>query len=182
MQPKQNTREDLQKKVASCRSNLLAVVLFTVVNIVLLMLDTGTYFLFSASGPYYLTAFGIGMDLGMAGMGYDSHVFTIIALVLSAVVLGLLMLSWGLSKKKGGWLICGFVVMILDTLVLLGVSLMDPEIFASNILDFVFHAWVLISLGMGMSANKKLKEMPETHPAPVYDDLANSVKGEEFDF
>ncbi len=182
MQTQQNSREELQKKVAGSRSNLLVVVIFTVLNIVLLLLDSGRYFLFSASGPYYATAFGIGMDYGMLQMGYESKVFTIIALVLSAVVLGLLLLCWGMSKKKTGWLTAAFVIMVLDTLVLLGISLADPEIFTDNILDFVFHAWVLVSLGSGMSAGKKLKSLPAERSAEVFDDFNNVMKSEDFDF
>ena len=57
-----NSREYLENKMKSARHSLLLVLIFTVVNLVLLLADGNTYFLFSASVPYYLTAFGMGMD------------------------------------------------------------------------------------------------------------------------
>ena len=52
-------REQLANKFMSARHNLLLVVIFTLVNIVLLVAQSNSYFLFSASIPYYL------VDLGM---------------------------------------------------------------------------------------------------------------------
>ena len=43
--------EYLVKQVAGSRSSLLMVLIFTVVNLAMLLLDSGSYFLFSASVP-----------------------------------------------------------------------------------------------------------------------------------
>lgn len=152
-----NSPEFLQKQVAGARSSLLLVIVFTVVNLAMLLLDSGTYFLFSASVPYYMTAFGMGMDLGMGEAGIGT--FTLIALGISAVVLVLYLVCWLLSKKRPGWIVVAFVAFILDTLALLGLCLM-MDMLVDSIMDLVFHAWVVVSLMQGIIANGKLKKLP----------------------
>ena len=148
--------EYLLKQMAGARASLLAVLIFTVVNLAMLLLETDRYFLFSASVPQYLTAFGMGFDLGLGYWGFGP--FTAIALVVSAVVLVLYLLCWLLSKKRPGWLIAALVFFIIDTVALLVVSLL-LEILTENILDLVIHAWVLFELIQGISANNKLEKM-----------------------
>ena len=151
-----NSPEYLLKQVAGGRSSLLTVLIFTVVNLVMLLLDSGTYFLFSASVPYYLTAFGIGMDMGMGEAGIGT--FTLIALGISAAVLVLYLLCWLLSKKHPGWFAVALVAFILDTLALLGLALM-MDLLTDSIMDFVFHIWVIVELVQAIRANGKLKKL-----------------------
>ena len=47
-----NSREYLLRQVANGRYSLLLIVILTVVNLIMTILDTNTYFLFSASVPY----------------------------------------------------------------------------------------------------------------------------------
>ena len=157
-----NSPEYLHKKVAGARSSLLLVLIFTVVNLVMLLLDSGTYFLFSASVPYYLTAFGMGMDYGTGYSGIGP--FATVGLVISAVVLVWYLLCWLLSKKRPGWLVVALVSFVLDTLALLGFSLAF-EMMADNIMDFVFHAWVIAGLAQAISANGKLKKQATNPPS-----------------
>ncbi len=152
------TPEYLCKQVAGARSSLLLILVFTVVNLVMLLLDSGKYFLFSASVPYYLTAFGIGMDLGAGAEGIGT--FTMVGLGISAVILVLYLLCWLLSKKRAGWLTVAVVAFILDTLALVAVCLLLDAL-AESVMDLVFHAWVIWELIQGISANKKLKKMIE---------------------
>jgi hypothetical protein len=155
--------EFLQKQAAGARSSLLVVLIFTVVNLAMLLLDAGTYFLFSASVPYYLTAFGMGMDIGIGAEGIGT--FTVVGLGISAVVLVLYLLSWLLSKKRSGWLVAALVLFILDTLALVVLCLAFDAL-AESVMDFVFHGWVIIQLIQGVSAGKKLKNLPAEALAP----------------
>lgn len=148
--------EYLLKQMSGARSSLLVVLIFTVVNLAMLLLDSGRYFLFSASVPYYLTAFGMGMDMGFGSDGIGT--FTLVALGISAVILVLYLLSWLLSKRRPGWLVAALVLFILDTLALVGLSL-AMDVLAESIMDFVFHGWVVIELIQGISANGKLKKL-----------------------
>ena len=159
-------REQLANKFMSARHNLLLVVIFTLVNIVLLVAQSNSYFLFSASIPYYL------VDLGMflcgkypqeyyAGMGeleFFANSFLVVMIVIAVVILGLYLLSWIFSKKpRVGWMIFSLVFFVLDTLFMLAIM----GVSADMILDLVFHAWVIISLTNGVVSYFKLKKLPE---------------------
>lgn len=150
-----NSREYLERQRASGRNNLLLVVIFTVINLVMLLTESNTYFLFSASVPYYFTAFGMGMDMGMGG-----SVFTVTALVISALILAAYLLCWIFGKKRKGWLIAALVLFIVDS-VLLVLMTLAMEMLTESIIDLVFHAWVVVSLCQALSADKKLKALPE---------------------
>lgn len=152
--------EYLQKQMAGARSALLAVLIFSVVNQAMLLLDTGTYFLFSASVPQFLTSFGMIMDFVAY---YRIGLFTCIALAISVVILGLYLLCWLLSKKHPGWLIAALVFFILDTAFLLVRGLLMGSL-VGNIIDLVFHGWVIFQLSIGISANAKLKNLPPEAP------------------
>ena len=156
--------EYLMQQISGARSALLVVMLFTVVNLVMLLMDSGTYFLFSASVPYYLTAFGMGMDVGVGGAAIGT--FTKVALGISAVVLLLYLLSWLLSKKRSGWLVVALVAFLLDTVALVLLCLVF-DVLAESVMDLVFHGLVIIRLIQGISAKGKLKKMPAEEAAPV---------------
>jgi len=147
------------------RANLLLVVAFTLINVMLLVLNANVYFLFSAFIPYFLA------DVGMLLCGrypaefytgefegmtfYDNSVFA--TLVVVAIVLTLIyLLAWFLSgKNRGGWLVFALVFFILDTIAMVFIG----GISIASIFDVVFHGWVIYSLINGIHACKKLKEL-----------------------
>lgn len=136
-------RQQLAARYASSRHSILCVVIFTVINVVLLMADGSSYFLFSAFFPYLYAAFGLGGDTA--------------SLVIAVVVLAALLLCWLLSKNgKVVWLYAALALMVLDTAYLyyiMGTS-------ADWIIDYVFHAWVIGSLISGVLAYHKLQKLP----------------------
>lgn len=160
-------RETLTNKYMNARHNLLLVVGFTLINIILLVTNANSYFLFSAYIPYVI------VDLGMAlcgkypaeyyggemeSMEFLDNTFFVITLVVAAVFLVLYLLSWLLCKKpRVGWMIFALVFFVIDTagmLLLAGIS-------ADMIMDIVFHGWVIVSLSGAISAYFKLKKLPE---------------------
>lgn len=172
-------RQQLERRYASARMNLLWVVLFTAINIVLLVSNSYTYFLFSAFIPYAIVDYGMIVcgkypadfygDLSQYQF-LDSTVLVVLIAV-AAVICVLYLLCWIFSKKRRvAWLIVGLVFFALDTVFMLlgGIS-------ADRILDIVFHGWVIISLTGGIIAHSKLKKLPAEEPAPV----AESVQTEE---
>ena len=159
-------RQRLETKYAQSRHNILLVVLFSLINIILLVADGSTYFLFSAYVPYLFA------DLGMLFTGsYPSEVYTgdlagmeflpksffVVMLVIVMIILVLYLLCWIFSKKQRvGWMITALVFFVIDTaamLLLNGIS-------ADGIIDIVFHGWVVVSLIMGIAAHFKLKKLP----------------------
>jgi hypothetical protein len=174
-------RQQLERRYASARMNLLWVVLFTAINIVLLVSNSYTYFLFSAFIPYAIVDYGMIVcgkypadfygDLSQYQF-FDTTVLVVLIAV-AAVICVLYLLCWIFSKKRRvAWLIVGLVFFALDTVFMLlgGIS-------ADRILDILFHGWVIISLTGGIIAHSKLKKLPAEEPAPV----AESVQTEETD-
>lgn len=170
----QNTltdRQVLETKIKNARSNLLLVVVFTVVNILLLITDSSTYFLFSAYIPYILTDLGM-LLCGMYPAEFYDEYFPIsecldtsaigFFLGIALVMVALYLVSWIFSKKnKVGWLVFALVIFAVDTagmLLFVGFAL-------DSIVDIVFHVWVIISLSLGINACSKLKKLPPDEEA-----------------
>lgn len=165
-------RQMLATKYYSARHNILLVLAFTLVNIILLVTNSNTYFLFSASIPYFI------VDLAMllcgkypaeyyagelAGMEILNDTFFIVALVVAAVIMLLYLLSWIFSKKpRVGWMIFALVFFVIDTLGML--YLMD--ISTDALIDIVFHGWVIVSLTNGIISYFKAKKLPEEEELP----------------
>lgn len=178
-------RQQLERRYASARMNLLWVVLFTAINIVLLVSNSYTYFLFSAFIPYAIVDYGMIVcgkypadfygDLSQYQF-FDTTVLVVLIAV-AAVICVLYLLCWIFSKKRRvAWLIVGLVFFALDTVFMLlgGIS-------ADRILDIVFHGWVIISLTGGIIAHSKLKKLPAEEPAPVAEPVQTeeTASGEE---
>lgn len=155
-----NSREYQENLFKSGRSNLLLVLIFTVINLVMLLIGSENYWLFSAVIPYYLTLFGMVWDGAVIGT------LTITALVISAIILAAYLASWILSKKRSGWLIVALVLFALDTLGMIGLMILMGFGVMDMLFDVIFHAWVIIGLVRACMAAKKLKEMPETAENP----------------
>ncbi len=147
-------------------TNLLLVVAFSVINIVLLVTNSNTYFLFSAFVPYLL------VDLGMfytgmypeeyySDLGYIEFLdksFLIVTVALAAVVIILYLLCWIFAKKKKiGWVIFAGVTACIDTVAMLVLGGIAME----SIIDIIFHAWIIISLVNAIVIFNKLKKLPE---------------------
>ncbi len=165
----------LEAKYNSARHNLLIVIVFTLVNMVILLTNGGTYFLFSAFVPYYVT------DLGMYlckmypdeyYVGYENSQFldkSLIAvfIAIAAVILVMYLLSWIFSKKgRVGWLIFALVFFALDTIAMFLIA----GITSDMIIDVLFHAWVIFYLASGIHAHFKLKKLP-----PETEEVAEDV-------
>ncbi|MBQ7331327.1 MAG: hypothetical protein IJW94_06015 [Oscillospiraceae bacterium] len=157
----------LQNKYTNAANNILWVVVLTVINIVLLVTNSNTYFLFSAFIPFFLV--DIGMYLcGMypsevygedfAAMEFLPQSFFTITLCFAAVILILYVISWVFSKKqKCGWMILALVFFSVDTLVMFVLN----GIVIESIIDYAIHAWVIVSLINGLVSYSKLKKLPK---------------------
>lgn len=157
----------LEKRINSARSNLLLVVVFTIINIFLLVFKSETYFLFSAFIPYGLVSFGMIL-CGMFPTSFYEEIFAksdfldpsvfAIFLVIALVIVALYLLSFLLSKNnKPGWLIFALILFAIDTIVMFAFTGFSFD----SIIDILFHGWVLLSLSLGVNASIKFKKLPE---------------------
>ena len=174
---------DLQNKVRVCRSNLLLAVAFTLINIVLLASKSTRYFLFSLVVPYRFVLNGMLFGgympdefyVGEDGVAYyiekNPSLLAMLGIV-AAVILGLYMLFFFMSKKNVGWLVPTLVFVSLDCLAYVGlIFLYGFEI--SDILDLAFHAWLLYYMIAGVAAYVKLRKLPPEVFAPAPMPLEN---------
>ena len=187
-------RDLYQNKYNSARGNLLLVVIFTVINIILLVTQSDRYFLFSAFVPYFIAWEGM-FFCGMfpaeyyaeewAGIEFfDKSLFGIL-LAIAAVIVVIYLLCWIFSKKnKVGWLVAALVLFVADTL---GMFVLQ-NIGADSIIDVLFHIWVVYYLIAGIHAYGKLKKLPpeeetidgEAVEAPVEEIPAANNQSPEF--
>lgn len=175
----QNRRRTLSTRYNSSAGNLLLVVIFTAVNLVLLLLQTDTYFLFSAFVPFFLTTEGmlltgrfseefLGEELWMPAVMGDGFFWAMLAV--AVVIVALYLVSFLLAKKqKIGWLIFALVFFSLDTLAMFALGGIDADTF----IDIAFHVWVIVSLSMGIHSYFALRKLPpEVVTMPGFDPAA----------
>lgn len=160
--------QKLTSRYNSARHNILLVIAFTLINCVLCAAGSSSYFLFSAAIPYYLVTDGLYWTGKMPAEWYGAdfqadpdNSYLYICLAVSVVIVAFFALTWFLSKKYGyGWLVAALVLFVADTFAMFyfyGFS-------ADMIMDFAFHAWVLVSLASGIIAAINLKKLPEEEP------------------
>ena len=138
------------------RYNLLLVVIFSLINVVLCLVGQDTYFLFSAIIPYFIASTGAlwgGLypteyytELNMTEADFLSVGFVVACAVAAIVIIALYFVCWLLSKKHVAFMIIALGLFALDTVLM-------PILFSISldwILDYVFHAWVLVSLIIGI--------------------------------
>ena len=164
--PQMSDRDRFEQRYRSSRGSLLIVLIFTAINMGLLVTKQFTYFLFSAYIPYLIT------DIGMALSGqYPADYYTgdfenaaifgknffYIMLAVAIVILMVYLICWIFSKdKRSGWLIFALVLFSIDTVLMLLLN----GIASNMIFDLLFHAWVIFDLANGIIAVKKLKKLP----------------------
>lgn len=168
--PQISERDRLEQRYRSARGNLLIVLIFTAINMGLLITKQFTYFLFSAYVPYLIT------DIGMAMSGqYPAEYYTgdfadaamfgknffYIMLAVAVIILIVYLTCWIFSKdKKSGWIVFALVLFSIDTVLMLLLN----GIASNMIFDLLFHAWVIYDLVNGIIAAKKLKKLPVEAP------------------
>ena len=166
-------RAMLANRYRSARLNLLLVAIMTLVNIALVATGGDTYFLFSAIVPYLLAYIGAMycglfspevyeyLEIDVSTAEFLPMPFFYVVFGLSIVIVALYVLAFALSGKgRVGWLIFALIFFAIDTLSMLlyfGISF-------DMILDYVFHAWVIVILAVGIKAHRELESLPPDEP------------------
>ena len=143
----------VKRKYESARANLLVVIIFTALNMLLLLLDSGITFLFSASLPQIFVI--LGSYIG--GIWY-LPVVTVIGVILGVLTLGVYVLCYFLSKKKNAWMIVAFIWFVIDWLAMIFSFVALFEVDFGVILDVLFHVWITVYLVTGMKNGKEYCE------------------------
>lgn len=158
-----NRRQTLLKNYRAGQIDLLAIIIFTVVNVVLTLTASGSYFLFSAFIPFEFLysamllcgKFPAEWYEGLEGFEFfDESMFyaaIVVVVVFLAIYTVCLVFS---SKNRYGWLIAALVVFSLDTLYLL--TMFD----VSFIVDLAIHVIAIVGLARAVHAGHQLKKIP----------------------
>ena len=142
-------RQIAERNYKNSRFNLMLMMVFTLLNIILLITGSETMMLFSATVPYLFMAVGI--------FAQESAVLVVCGIIVANCMIAYL-LCWLLSKKYRGWMTVALVLFALDTAVMVALLISAGD--SSGILDIVIHAWVLYYLIVGVINSRKLRKMP----------------------
>ena len=161
-------RQQLETKYKSARLSLILFFAISVLNIVLALTGSDSYYLWTAIIPYYLVVFGM-LYCGKLPPEYyedlegfefwDPSVLTVFV-VIAFIMIAFYGIFWLCSRKNRiGWLVAALVFVVVDTL---GIFVFGFDF--SMILDVIFHVWMIYSLAVGIFAGRKLKTMPPDEP------------------
>ncbi len=178
-----DTLAKLYRRANSARTNVMLVIALTVLNIALLFLGTDSYFLFSASLPYYLTFFMLlytgnmsesiidYAENGWTEADFLPNAFLWAAVIFAVIVLGLYAVCFFASRSKtkladgtavysfsGGWIVTATALFFIDTVAYMGGMMLLFGFDASMLLDLGIHVLVMVELIMGAVAAFKLKK------------------------
>lgn len=143
----------LERQHSTAQYLLLATVLTTVANIVLLLAKASFLIPYCAALPYYLTMLGYLFD------GYTLASYTAIGMAMAFVLLAGWLLVWWLAKRRTGWLKVGLVLVILDTVALAIIAFLFLENPASCLLEGLLHLAVIYEIHVGLKAHKQLAQI-----------------------
>ena len=176
-----NELAKLTRRAQSARMDIIVVVLFTVVNIALMLFGSLTYFLFSVSLPYYfcyfMSLYTGRMPKEIYGSEWDGFQFLPDGFFWSAVVVSVVVLAMyavcffaSQNKKKNedgsvtvsysmGWLIAALALFTIDTLIYIIMMAVLIGFQMSMLIDLAIHIYVIVTLVMGVIAAYKLKKL-----------------------
>ena len=179
------TKEMYQRDLTMSRMNLLLSVIFTVVNLVTVMIGVTTSFFFSASIPHTLSLF-FAINCGRFDASYyqsvleaeygadwktvypnwesafqflDSSLFWVVFSFSVAIIIGLFLL-WFFSKKHR---VCSMITLsfyIVDTLFLVAFSFFVRAGGIELILQLLFHLWIVYYAVLSVRAWKGIDTAP----------------------
>lgn len=164
-------RQKLERRYKGALSSLLLITAFSGVNLLLLLINSDTYFLFSAYIPYLLGDYAMFFCGRYPSEVYADYpdmeffgtpVFAVIVAVAVLFVLFYLLCYLFARKKKAVWLIFALSLFVIDTLIMFVVV----GFYIEMIMDVIFHVWAIVSLALGISAYLKLKKLPEEEEIP----------------
>lgn len=169
MTPMQNNIKKLQSeaKYKSARMSLLAIVIFSLINIFTIIFSD-SYFLFSSYITQIISATGAVFYLETG-----ETLYVVGCIILALMSVAPYFLFWILSKNHPGCMIGALALFAVDSLIFL----VDFVFFLLEgdftfIIDLVFRAWALgsliVAVKYGFEAKKHANSMPAVSPTDFY--------------
>ncbi|MDR1932963.1 MAG: hypothetical protein LBQ57_09120 [Spirochaetales bacterium] len=160
---------DIRQQVlrfTKARNNLLAVIAFTLANLLLTAFNADISFLFSATLPQLVFELGKTFDSETG-----SNVFMIIGFIIALVIIIPYFVFWILARHIRVFILVALLFFGIDSLVLLFL-IFNIEFDFSLLLDIVFHGWILYYLISGVKAWIKLRGVN----ADVFNGVLQEIK------
>ena len=139
-------RHKLKKHIGWGQLTLLAILVVTLINQLMLMLGINYHFLFSAAMPYYLN--------WLARQLYNGP-FRVIATIVTLVLYGFYALSLIRSHQRL-WFRTGMILYALDTVLLIVFALLLLENPLSCLLELLVHGFALLVMLNSWQARRRL--------------------------
>lgn len=176
------TKEMYQRDLLTSRMTLLLAVIFTVVNLVMVLFDDSTGFLFSAAIPHY-TSFFFAFNCGILSEAYyesyyavyedgkyaetwretfpflDPSIFWTVFAISILIIVGMFVV-WFFSKKHRVCSVITLAFYIVDTVFLLGAAFLLGMGGFSLIMQLLFHIWIVYYAVLSVKAWKGLDTAP----------------------
>ncbi len=130
-----------QRIYDAARYAILGLVLITILNVFLVLIESENYYVSSVFASYFVS------------IAFEGA----LGIILAAVLVAPFALAFFLSKKNRVWLIVALVLTALDLLFVfyIGIAL---DVLGYRILDILAHIFVIVILVLGVINGKKLKQ------------------------
>lgn len=158
--------QKLERRYKNSMLSLLLIVIFSSVNLLLLLTNSDKYFLFSAYIPYLLGDYAMFYSGRYPAEYYADVSETVfmtdglfaVTVSIACLVILFYAVSWFFARrKKAVWLVFSLGLFVVDTLVMFVVV----GVYYEMLIDIIFHIWAIVSLSLGVSAYMKLRKLSE---------------------
>ncbi|HPX32356.1 MAG TPA: hypothetical protein PLT36_02500 [Erysipelotrichaceae bacterium] len=140
-------KTNLLNSYKGARSTLLAIIIFSVVNCFMLLMDLGYTFLYSTITPQLAIIFAKEVFSGFTSV--------IVIVMFAFIPIVLYLISYLLSNKEWKWMLVSTILFGVDILVF-AIFFLTYGFESNIILDIIFEAVIMFSLVSGTIAGKKL--------------------------
>ncbi len=130
---------DIDQSIKSAQTSLLIMILLTTFNVIGILFGTGLYLPYSAILPSAIAFFAIEYQL-------------YILLFLILIILGFYVGVGLVARNKPIWYIGATTLYIIDTIAMFIWLFFFTNFNIVNMLDLIFHGWILYSLTKGSVA------------------------------
>ncbi len=146
-----------QRVYDAARYAILGLVLFTVLNVVLALLDSDSYYVSSVFASYFMVYLYEGA----------------IGVLFAALILAPFVVAFFLSKRNWIWMLIALILTVLDLAVVIYIGI-KADVLAESILDIIAHVFVIVVLVLGVIFGKRA--MSREDAAPTTETAAGEAK------
>ncbi|MBQ6333288.1 MAG: hypothetical protein IJI34_11080 [Clostridia bacterium] len=137
-----------QRVYDAARYAILGLILITVLNIVLGLLDSDSYYVSSVFAAFFMSIVGEGA----------------VGVILAALILAPFVIAFFLSKNKPIWILIALILTVLDLVFVIIIGI-EYDVLLYRILDIIAHVFVIIILVLGVIYGKRIKAEEEAAAA-----------------